>query len=198
MRCFESLMKSSIEPNTPTLRDPLPFLLIFYQLLDQHNITVNSLTLCPFPEPNSRVLELYTHSFSSSFIQTVESSPDKIFTRPSNEDHPLAPTWRKLRKNLTSLVDSWTLHPDSRALEHPSLILPCHPWWIPVTRRGSLFLRTNACELSRHQLVRFYLYIVVGNLRLPQTLAKDTNVSLQMKGSVCRAMMQKLTTGFLF
>lgn len=78
MRCFESLMKSSIELNTPTLCDPICFPLIFYQLLDQHNITVNLLNLCPFPEPNSRVLELYTHSFSSSFIQTVESSPDKI------------------------------------------------------------------------------------------------------------------------
>lgn len=63
MRRFESLMKSSIEPNTPTRRDPLPFLLISYQLLHQHNITVNLLTLCPFPEPNSRVLELDAHSF---------------------------------------------------------------------------------------------------------------------------------------
>lgn len=110
MRRFESLMKSSIEPNTPTRRDPLPFLLISYQLLDQHNITVNLLTLCPFPEPNSRVLELYAHSFflliyskrwRAARTRFLRSHPMRII--------PLAPTWQKLKKkNLTLLVDSWT------------------------------------------------------------------------------------------
>lgn len=92
MRWFESLIKSLIEPNTPTLLHPMCFLLIFNQLLDQQNITVNLLNLCPFPEPNSRVLELYTHSFSSPFIQTVESSQDKTFlSHPIRMHRPPCP-----------------------------------------------------------------------------------------------------------
>lgn len=98
MRWFESLIKSLIEPNTPMLLHPMRFLLIFNQLLDQQNITVNLLNLCPFPEPNSRVLELYTHSFSSPFIQTVESSQDKTFlSHPIRMHRPHAPTCPKAK-----------------------------------------------------------------------------------------------------
>lgn len=119
MRRFESLMKSSIEPNTPTRRDPLPFLLISYQLLDQHNITVNLLTLCPFPEPTSRVLELYAHSFFPPHLSPkrwraartrfLRSHPMRII--------PLAPTWRKLKKKQIwhYLWIREPLHPDSCA-----------------------------------------------------------------------------------
>lgn len=98
MRWFESLIKCLIEPNTPTLLYPMRFLLIFNQLLNQQNITVNLLNLCPFPEPNSRVLELYTHSFSSSFIQTVKSSQDKTFlSHPIRMHRPHAPTCPKAK-----------------------------------------------------------------------------------------------------
>lgn len=67
MRWVESLIKSLIEPNAPTVLHSMCFSLIYYQPLNQH-IAINLLNLCPFPEPNSRVLEPYTHSFSSSFL----------------------------------------------------------------------------------------------------------------------------------
>lgn len=47
-------------------------------------IPVNLLNLCPLPEPTSSRPELYTHSFSCSFIQSVESSQEKTFV-----DHPI-------------------------------------------------------------------------------------------------------------
>lgn len=105
MRWFESLIKSLIEPNTPTLLHPIPFLLIFYQLLGQQNITINLLNLCPFPEPKSHVLELYTHSFSSSFIQTAESSQDKTFlSHPIRMHRPHALTCSKAK---TCYINYW-------------------------------------------------------------------------------------------
>lgn len=79
MRWFESLIKSLIEPNAPTVLRPMCFHFIYHQLLDRHNIAINLLNLCPFPEPHSRVLELYAHFFSSSILQSVDSSQEKKF-----------------------------------------------------------------------------------------------------------------------
>lgn len=106
MRWFESLIKSLIEPNAPTVLRPMCFRLIYHQLLDQHNIAINLLNLCPFPEPNSRVLELYAHSFSSSILQSVDSSQEKKFVgHPIRTHHPHV---LKLQP-VTLLVDRWTL-----------------------------------------------------------------------------------------
>lgn len=79
LRWFESLIKSLIEPNAATVFRPMCFHLIYHQLLDQHNIAINLLNLCPFPEPNSRVLELCAHSLSSSILQSVDSSQEKKY-----------------------------------------------------------------------------------------------------------------------
>lgn len=106
MRWFESLMKSLIESNAPTVFHPMCFHLIYHQLLDQHIIAINLLNLCPFPEPNSRVPELYAHSFSSSILQSVDSSQEKKFVGHPIRTHP--PHVLKLQP-VTLLVDQWTL-----------------------------------------------------------------------------------------
>lgn len=123
-RWFESLIKSLIEPNTPTVLRPMCFYLIYHQLLDQHNIAIDLLNLCPFPEPNSRVLELYAHSFSSSILQSVGSSQEKKFvSHPIRRHHPHV---LKLQP-VTLLVDQRThvhyveniLHPLGHSLIQP-------------------------------------------------------------------------------
>lgn len=110
MGWFESLIKSLIEPNAPMVLRPMCFHLIYQQLLDEHIIAINSLNLCPFPEPNSRVLELYAHSFSSSILQSVDSSQEKKFLgHPIRTPHPMS-----LSCNLLQyLWISELLHPHS-------------------------------------------------------------------------------------
>lgn len=102
MRCFEPLIKSLIEPNTPTLLHPTGFLLIFYQLLNQQNITVtlsffqsqshmslkSSLTPCP-PHLSKRWRAARTRRFSAHPVGTHRPhAPRRVLKLKPVTSHP--------------------------------------------------------------------------------------------------------------